>query len=130
MALTRLEAVSAACSAGTTGRVVTAERPRNGSVGPVAPRDRHSLKQIIYRLRHKLEANPLSTGRLQTSRGSGYRWRTDEAPARELVRRARLLARGARDRRVLPPLGSARRAEQVEARHRAARPECGAGWRR
>jgi DNA-binding response OmpR family regulator len=78
VALTRLEAVLLRALLGSPGRAVSAERLAMEAWGKVAPEHRHALKQIIYRLRRKLESEPAFASRLQTSRSAGYRWRRDE----------------------------------------------------
>jgi DNA-binding response OmpR family regulator len=64
------------------GRVVTNGALATEAWGRSGPRERRSLKQTIYRLRQKLESESAFDGRLQSLRGSGYRWRTDDLPAR------------------------------------------------
>lgn len=76
--LTPLETVLLRALLGLPGRAVSAERLELEAWGNAAPAHRHALKQIIYRLRRKLENEPAFAGRLQTARSAGYRWRKDE----------------------------------------------------
>jgi DNA-binding response OmpR family regulator len=55
------------------GRTVTAERLLNHVWGRTSARERRTLKQLIYRLRQKLEADPTTPQILQTTPGAGYR---------------------------------------------------------
>ena len=55
------------------GRTVTAERLLLHLWGNSGGRERHTLKQLIYRLRKKLERDPADPQVLQTTPGSGYK---------------------------------------------------------
>ena len=55
------------------GRTVTAERLLMQVWGRSTSRERRTLKQLIYRLRQKLEADPASPQVLQTTPGAGYK---------------------------------------------------------
>ena len=74
--LTRLETVLLRSLLGAPGRAVSGERLAFEAWGKSEPEQRHALKQVVYRLRRKLEGTPEFAGRLQTSRSAGYRWRT------------------------------------------------------
>jgi DNA-binding response OmpR family regulator len=68
-----------------TGRLVTSARLAAEAWGRAGTEERHALKQVVYRLRRKLEdCGPLANA-LQTTRSAGYRWVGDrpaaEAPA-------------------------------------------------
>lgn len=76
--LTRLETTLLRALLASPGRAVSAERLALEAWGKVTPAQRHALKQIIYRMRRKLENEAAFAGRLQTSRSAGYRWRKDE----------------------------------------------------
>jgi DNA-binding response OmpR family regulator len=55
------------------GRTVTAERLLNHVWGRATSRERRTLKQLVYRLRQKLEADPTTPHILQTTPGAGYK---------------------------------------------------------
>jgi len=55
------------------GRTVTAERLLNHVWGRSTSRERRTLKQLVYRLRHKLEQDPAGREVLQTTPGAGYK---------------------------------------------------------
>ena len=55
------------------GRTVTAERLLNHVWGRATSRERRTLKQLIYRLRQKLETDPTVPQILQTTPGAGYK---------------------------------------------------------
>jgi DNA-binding response OmpR family regulator len=55
------------------GRTVTAERLLNHIWGRATSRERRTLKQLIYRLRQKLEVDPAAPQVLQTTPGAGYK---------------------------------------------------------
>lgn len=55
------------------GRTVTAERLLMHVWGRATARERRTLKQLIYRLRHKLEREPTAPEILQTTPGAGYK---------------------------------------------------------
>jgi DNA-binding response OmpR family regulator len=73
--LTPLETVLLRVLLGSPGRAVSAERLALEAWGKAEPEQRHALKQVVYRLRRKLEATAELAGRLETSRNAGYRWR-------------------------------------------------------
>ncbi len=56
------------------GRIVSTERLAMEAWGRAGPEERHALKQVVYRLRRKLEARTALTGLLETTRSAGYRW--------------------------------------------------------
>ncbi len=55
------------------GRTVTAERLLNHVWGRATSRERRTLKQLVYRLRQKLELDPTRPQILQTTPGAGYK---------------------------------------------------------
>lgn len=55
------------------GRTVTAERLLLQVWGRTTARERRTLKQLVYRLRQKLESDPAVPQMLQTTPGSGYK---------------------------------------------------------
>lgn len=55
------------------GRTVTAERLLNHIWGRTTSRERRTLKQLVYRLRQKLEKDPAAPQVLQTTPGAGYK---------------------------------------------------------
>lgn len=59
------------------GRTVSAERLLNHIWGTATVRERRTLKQLIYRLRQKLEDDPGIPRVLQTTPGAGYRLMVD-----------------------------------------------------
>ena len=75
MSLTRLETVVLRSLLGSAGRAVSGERLALEVWGKAEAEQRHALKQVVYRLRRKLEGTVELAGRLQTSRSAGYRWR-------------------------------------------------------
>lgn len=75
--LTRLETKVLQILMSTAGRTVSADRLVTEAWGRTGSEERHALKQVVYRLRRKLDAEPLTRDRLQTTRNSGYRWRAD-----------------------------------------------------
>ncbi len=62
-----------------TGRLVSAERLANDAWGRAGSEERHALKQVIYRLRRKLEKQTARADLLETSRNAGYRWTCDDS---------------------------------------------------
>jgi two-component system KDP operon response regulator KdpE len=56
------------------GRTVTSERLLSHLWGRTSARERRTLKQLIYRLRHKIEADPALPTFLHTTPGSGYKF--------------------------------------------------------
>lgn len=77
--LTRLETRVLQILMTTAGRTVSAEKLVSDAWGRSGPEERHALKQVIYRLRRKLDAEAATHDRLQTTRSAGYRWLTDMA---------------------------------------------------
>lgn len=57
----------------SAGRTVTADRLLMHVWNRNTARERRILKQLIYRLRHKLEQNPAAPDLLQTTPGAGYK---------------------------------------------------------
>jgi DNA-binding response OmpR family regulator len=57
----------------TPGRTVTPERLLIHVWGRATDRERRTLKQLVYRLRHKLERDPSLPEVLQTTPGAGYK---------------------------------------------------------
>lgn len=57
----------------TPGRTVTAEKLLLHLWGRATARERRTLKQLIYRLRHKIESDASAPEVLQTTPGSGYK---------------------------------------------------------
>jgi DNA-binding response OmpR family regulator len=58
----------------STGRTVAVERLLAHVWGRTTSRERRTLKQLIYRLRHKLERDPTAPELLQTTPGAGYKF--------------------------------------------------------
>jgi two-component system KDP operon response regulator KdpE len=58
---------------GTPGRTVTAERLLLQLWGNTSRRNQHLLKQLIYRLRQKIEADPAAPRLIVTTPHAGYR---------------------------------------------------------
>ena len=61
----------------SAGRTVTVERLLAHIWGRTTSRERRTLKQLIYRLRHKVERDPAVPELLQTTPGAGYRFNGD-----------------------------------------------------
>ena len=78
VALTPLETTLLRALLAAPGRAVSTERLAMEAWGKVTASERHALKQVIYRLRRKIERAPAFAGRLQTARSAGYRWRKDD----------------------------------------------------
>lgn len=57
----------------TAGRTVTAEKMLLHLWGRATARERRTLKQLVYRLRQKIEADASSPEILQTTPGAGYK---------------------------------------------------------
>jgi DNA-binding response OmpR family regulator len=62
------------------GRTVTAERLLGHIWGRASERERRTLKQLIYRLRQKIEIDPTAPEILQTTPGSGYKFLVERTP--------------------------------------------------
>jgi DNA-binding response OmpR family regulator len=75
--LTRLETLLLRVLLASGGRAVSGERLAVEAWGKAEVEQRHALKQVVYRLRRKLQELPELAGRLQTLRSAGYRWRRD-----------------------------------------------------
>lgn len=58
----------------TPGRLVTTERLASEAWGRAGSEERHALKQVVYRLRRKLEHLTTIPDLVETTRGAGYRW--------------------------------------------------------
>jgi DNA-binding response OmpR family regulator len=58
----------------SSGRTVTVERLLAHIWGRTTSRERRTLKQLIYRLRHKVERDPAVPELLQTTPGAGYKF--------------------------------------------------------
>jgi len=71
--LTQLEFRLLQLLVANAGRTVTAERILTHVWGATAYSDRQHLKQLVHRLRHKLEQDPAQPRRLVTEAGLGYR---------------------------------------------------------
>ena len=80
--LTKLEARLLQILIANAGQVVGTERLLVHVWGRRGSGDRQLLKQLVHRLRHKLEEDPAHPRYLATEAGAGYRLRTDEAPQR------------------------------------------------
>lgn len=63
------------------GRVLSVDAILANVWGPGYGGDRHLVKQFIYRLRTKLEADPSDPEHIVTIRGSGYAFEEDTQPA-------------------------------------------------
>ncbi len=63
------------------GRTVSTERLVTDAWGRTGAEERHALKQVIYRLRRKLEEHTVLASRLQTLRNAGYRWDAERLSA-------------------------------------------------
>lgn len=57
-----------------SGRLVSSDRLATEAWGRAGAEERHALKQVIYRLRRKLESTASLAGLLATTRSAGYRW--------------------------------------------------------
>lgn len=78
LSLTPLETKALQLLVTSPGRTVTAERLLNHVWGRATARERRTLKQLIYRLRKKLEDDPASPRVLQTTPGAGYKLVTEQ----------------------------------------------------
>jgi DNA-binding response OmpR family regulator len=79
--LTPLETLLLQTLMATPGRTVSTERLVTEAWGRTGAEERHALKQVIYRLRRKLETRTSIADRLRTLRNAGYRWETGSEPA-------------------------------------------------
>jgi DNA-binding response OmpR family regulator len=75
--LTPLETLLLQALMTTPGRTVSTERLVTEAWGRSGAEERHALKQVIYRLRRKLETSTPIADRLRTLRNAGYRWEAD-----------------------------------------------------
>lgn len=71
--LTPLEMKALHLLMSSPGRTITVERLLNHVWGRATSRERRTLKQLIYRLRQKLELDPTAPQVLQTTPGAGYK---------------------------------------------------------
>jgi DNA-binding response OmpR family regulator len=72
--LTPLETLLLRALMRSPGRTVSTERLVSEAWGRSGAEERHALKQVIYRLRRKLESSTTIADRLHTLRNAGYRW--------------------------------------------------------
>jgi len=79
--LTPLETLLLRSLMKTPGRTVNTDRLVSDAWGRTGAEERHALKQVIYRLRRKLEEHDVLANRLQTLRNAGYRWDGGEPAA-------------------------------------------------
>jgi DNA-binding response OmpR family regulator len=79
--LTPLETLLLQTLMTTPGRTVSTERLVTEAWGRTGAEERHALKQVIYRLRRKLETRTSIADRLRTLRNAGYRWESGSEPA-------------------------------------------------
>lgn len=56
------------------GRTIVTEQITRHLWGRATAHERHTLKQLIYRLRQKMEEDPSNPRVLQTTAGAGYRF--------------------------------------------------------
>lgn len=63
---------------GSPGRTVTADRLLLQLWGSNSRRNQHMLKQLIYRLRQKVEADPAKPRLIVTTPHAGYRLMTEQ----------------------------------------------------
>jgi DNA-binding response OmpR family regulator len=63
------------------GRLVATERLASDAWGRSGSEERHALKQVIYRLRRKLEEQTTQAHLLETTRNAGYRWSSHDLAA-------------------------------------------------
>ncbi len=71
--LTPLELKAMQLLMGTPGRTVTAEKMLLHLWGRATARERRTLKQLVYRLRQKIETDASAPEILQTTPGAGYK---------------------------------------------------------
>jgi DNA-binding response OmpR family regulator len=62
------------------GRTVSTEKLVTDAWGRTGAEERHALKQVIYRLRRKLDDHTELANHLQTLRNAGYRWGAERFP--------------------------------------------------
>jgi DNA-binding response OmpR family regulator len=79
--LTALETVLLRELLDSPGRAVSIHKLSLAAWGRAGRSERHALKQVIYRLRRKLQALEPLSGRLQSVRSVGYRWSAEAAPS-------------------------------------------------
>jgi len=75
--LTPLEVKAIHLLMASAGRTVTVERLLAHIWGRTTSRERRTLKQLIYRLRHKVERDPAAPELLQTTPGAGYKFNAE-----------------------------------------------------
>ena len=75
--LTKLETRLLQILLANAGHVVSTERLLTHVWGHRGSGDRQLLKQLVHRLRHKIEADPAEPQYLQTESGAGYRLEVD-----------------------------------------------------
>jgi DNA-binding response OmpR family regulator len=75
--LTKLEARLLQILIANVGHVVGTERLLVHVWGQRGSGDRQLLKQLVHRLRHKIEPDPAQPGYLMTEAGAGYRLQVD-----------------------------------------------------
>jgi DNA-binding response OmpR family regulator len=85
--LTPLETLLLKSLMSTPGRTVSTERLVTEAWGRSGSEERHALKQVIYRLRRKLETRTSIADRLRTLRNAGYRWEAASSAATDATRR-------------------------------------------
>jgi DNA-binding response OmpR family regulator len=76
--LTKLETRLLQMLIANAGNVVSTERLLSHVWGHRGSGDRQLLKQLVHRLRQKIEADPAEPRLLQTDAGAGYRLQTRE----------------------------------------------------
>lgn len=75
--LTSLEAKMIELFLMSPGRTIVTEQITRHLWGRATTHERHTLKQLIYRLRQKMEPDPSNPRVLQTTAGAGYRFVVD-----------------------------------------------------
>jgi DNA-binding response OmpR family regulator len=80
--LTKLEARLLQILMANAGNVVGTERLLVHVWGRRGSGDRQLLKQLVHRLRHKIEADPANPRYLTTESGAGYRLTPGDEPQR------------------------------------------------
>ncbi|MFC4313927.1 response regulator transcription factor [Steroidobacter flavus] len=72
--LTSLETKMVGLFLNSPGRTILTEQIARHLWGRASAHERHTLKQLIYRLRQKMEQDPSNPRVLQTTAGAGYRF--------------------------------------------------------
>lgn len=75
--LTSLEAKMIELFLASPGRTIVTEQITRHLWGRATTHERHTLKQLIYRLRQKMEPDPSNPRVLQTTAGAGYKFVVD-----------------------------------------------------